>query len=119
VSTSPDGTTNSHQPVKRSKIANPIHLVHEIAVLADQRRSAGLTATSDALEEWHRYSLPSFTERMKMRLRSHCQEEHQSWPAKGRHTRHTSDTSRHRRMNIYAADTHAVKGSTVKFSQDG
>jgi hypothetical protein len=37
---------------------------------------------SDALEKWHRYSLPSFTERMKMRLRNHCQEDHQSWPAK-------------------------------------
>jgi hypothetical protein len=85
------------------------HLVHEIAVLADQRRRAGLGLTSDALEEWHRYSLPSFTERMNMRLRSHCQEDHQSWPAKGRHTRHTSEASRHKRMNIYAADAHAVK----------
>ena len=85
------------------------HLVHEIAVLADQRCRAGLGLTSDALEEWHRYSLPSFTERMKMRLRNHCQEDHQSWPAQGRHTRHTSETSRHRRTNIYAADTHAVK----------
>jgi hypothetical protein len=85
------------------------HLVHEIAVLADQRRRAGLGVTSDALEEWHRYSLPSFTERMKARLRSHCQEDHQSWPAKSRHTRHTSETSRQRRTNIYAADTHAVK----------
>jgi hypothetical protein len=41
------------------------HLVHEIAVLADQRRRAGHAFTSDALEEWHRYSLPAFTERMK------------------------------------------------------
>jgi hypothetical protein len=64
------------------------HLVHEIAVLADQRRRAGLGLTSDALEEWHRYSLPSFTERMKARLCNHCQENHQSWPAKGRHTCH-------------------------------
>ena len=44
------------------------HLVHEIAVLADQRRRAGHAFTSDALEEWHRYSLPAFTERMKTRL---------------------------------------------------
>ena len=85
------------------------HLVHEIAVLADQRRRAGLGLTSDALEEWHRYSLPSFTERMKMRVRNHCQEDHQSWPAKGRQTRHTSEASGHKRMNIYAADAHAVK----------
>jgi hypothetical protein len=85
------------------------HLVHEIAVLADQRRRAGLSLTSDALEEWHRYSLPSFTERMKTRLRNHCQENHQSWPAKGRHTRHTAEASRHRRINIYAADLGASK----------
>jgi hypothetical protein len=84
------------------------HLVHEIAVLADQRRRAGLSLTSDALEEWHRYSLPSFTERMKTRLRNHCQEDHQSWPAKGRHTRHTAEASRQKRMNIYAADARAV-----------
>jgi hypothetical protein len=85
------------------------HLVHEIAVLADQRRRAGLAPTSDALEEWHRYSLPSFTERMKTRLRNHCQEDHQSWPATGRHTRHTAEASRHRRMHAYAADLGGLK----------
>ena len=53
------------------------HLVHEIAVLADQRRRAGHAFTSDALEEWHRYSLPAFTERMKSRLRNHCEDGHQ------------------------------------------
>jgi hypothetical protein len=38
------------------------HLVHEIAVLADQRRHAGLALTSDAFGEWHRYSMPSLTD---------------------------------------------------------
>jgi hypothetical protein len=87
------------------------HLVHEIAVRADQRRRAGLGLTIDALEEWHRYSLPSFVERMKIRMRSHCQEDHQVWPAKGRYTRHTAEGSRHGRMKIYAVDAHAVKSS--------
>jgi hypothetical protein len=85
------------------------HLVHEIAVLADQRRRAGLALTSDALEDWHRYSLSSFTERMRTRLRNHCQEDHQSWPAKGRHTRHIAESSRYRRMHAYAADMGAPK----------
>jgi hypothetical protein len=49
------------------------HLVHEIAVLADQRRRAGQALTSEPLEEWHRYSLPSFTERMRTRLRKRPQ----------------------------------------------
>ena len=43
------------------------HLVHEIAVLADQRRRAGLDLTSSSLEEWHRYCLPAFLERLKAR----------------------------------------------------
>jgi hypothetical protein len=85
------------------------HVVHEIAVLADQRRRAGLGLTSDALDEWHRYSLPSFTERMKTRLRNHCQEDHQSWPAKGRHTRYIAEAARERRMHAYAADLGALK----------
>jgi len=85
------------------------HLVHEVAILADQRRRAGLAPTSDVLEEWHRYSLPSFTERMKTRLRSHCREDHQSWPARGRHIRHIAEASRHRRMHAYAADLGALK----------
>jgi hypothetical protein len=34
--------------------------------------------TGDALEEWHRYSLPSFIERMTCRLRSHCEDGHQT-----------------------------------------
>jgi hypothetical protein len=85
------------------------HLVHEIAVLADQRRRAGQALTSEALEDWHRYSLPAFTERMKTRLRNHCQEDHQSWPAKGRYTRHIAEASRHRRLQAYAADLGASR----------
>ena len=66
-------------------------------MLADQRRRAGHAFTSDALEEWHRYSLPAFTERMKTRLRNHCEDGHQAWPAKGRHTRYTAEISRRTR----------------------
>ena len=38
-------------------------LVREIAVLADLRRRAGASATSDGMEEWHRYALPAFLDR--------------------------------------------------------
>jgi hypothetical protein len=85
------------------------HLVHEIAVLADQRHRAGQALTSDRLEEWHRRSLPEFTERMKTRLRNHCQEDHQTWPANGRYSRHIAEASRRRRMEAYAADVRALK----------
>ncbi|HEY9564354.1 MAG TPA: hypothetical protein VIR30_11340 [Nocardioides sp.] len=84
------------------------HLVHEIAVLADQRRRAGLAMTSDALEEWHRYCLPAFTDRMRNRLRTHCDDEHKSWPAKPRHSEHLADASRQRRENTFAHDIDAL-----------
>ena len=68
------------------------HLVHELAVIADLRRRAGLALTADALEEWHRYALPTFTDRMRQRLRQHCLDGgHQAWPGLGRHTRHVAD----------------------------
>jgi hypothetical protein len=85
------------------------HLVHEIAVLADQRRRAGQALTSDPLEDWQRDSLPSFTERMRTRLRNHCQEDHQSWPAKGRYTRHIAEASCRRRGDACDADARALK----------
>ena len=34
------------------------HIAHELAVLADQRYTAGQAFHGGALEEWHRYSLP-------------------------------------------------------------
>jgi hypothetical protein len=87
------------------------HIVHEIAVLTDQRHRAGQALTSDPLEEWQRHSLPSFTERMRTRLRNHCQEDHQSWPARGRYTRHIAEASRRRRIDAYADDARALKST--------
>ncbi|MCM3556669.1 hypothetical protein M3697_16405 [Janibacter melonis] len=80
------------------------HLVHEIAVLADQRRRARLALTSDALEEWHRYVLPAFVDRMKLRLRSHCEDRHQDWPGRARHTRHAGKDERTSRERLYLRD---------------
>ncbi|WP_202911665.1 hypothetical protein [Segeticoccus rhizosphaerae] len=80
------------------------HLVHEIAVLADQRRRAGLALNSDLMEEWHRYALPAFTERMRNRTKDHCEEGHQGWPGKSRYTRHTSERSASDRGRAYRAD---------------
>lgn len=85
------------------------HLVHEIAVLADQRRKAGQALASDALEEWHRYALPAFFDRRKTRLRAACDNRHHDWPARpahvrfqdnhGHRTRHyTGDVDHHRRL---------------------
>lgn len=85
------------------------HLVHEIAVLADLRRRAGLALTADALEEWHRYALPAFTDRMRGRLRQHCQDGgHQGWPALGRQTRHLAAEQMRDRESAYRADANAA-----------
>jgi hypothetical protein len=80
------------------------HLVHEIALLADQRHQAGTALASDLMEEWHRYCLPAFTERMSQRVKDHCDQGHQPWPAKGRHARYTSDASRCDRADTYSDD---------------
>ncbi len=85
------------------------HLVHDLAVLADQRRRAGLAHTSDALEDWHRYALPAFHDRMTARLKTHCENGHQPWPSTGRHARHSSDAHRRRRVQTYRGDTDQMR----------
>ena len=77
------------------------HLVHDLAVLADQRRRAGRAQTSDALDDWHRYALPGFLDRMTARLKTHCEDGHQPWPSTSRHARHSSDAHRRRRVRAW------------------
>lgn len=84
------------------------HLVHEIAVLADQRRQAGAGATSDALEDWHRFSLPGLPRPDAHPAAHHCDEGHQPWPGKGRHTRHTDESSRAERAELFVGDVATV-----------
>ena len=80
------------------------HLVHELAVLADQRRRAGIALDSSGLEEWHRYTLPGFLDRMRARLKAHCDQDHQPWPARGRYARHTDQRQDQRRQDAYNDD---------------
>lgn len=84
------------------------HLIHELAVLADQRRRAANANTSDALEDWHRYALPAFLDRMNAQLRSHCENGHQTWPSTSRHARHTSDPHRRHRHQSFKRDIDAM-----------
>lgn len=84
------------------------HIVHEVAVVADQRRRTMFGVTSDPLEEWHRYVLPSFVDRMRSRLKDHCTDGHKGWPSRGRYTRHISEDSLEERENVYAADLDAL-----------
>ena len=89
------------------------HLVHVIAVLADQRRIVGQAFTSDLMEEWHRYTLPSLNDRLRSRIRSHCDDSHQPWPAKGRHTRYRDSVDdRERRFADDLLSVHAATESS-------
>ena len=87
------------------------HLVHDLAVLADQRRRAGRANTSDALEDWHRYALPAFFDRMTSRLKTHCENGHQTSPSSARHVRHTSDPHHRRRATVFDSDAAQVRAS--------
>jgi len=90
------------------------HLAHEVAVLADLRRRAGQALSSDALEEWHRYALPAFNERMRTRMKAHCEDkEHQPWPAQGRHARHAGPDARREREAVFQADVDTLSRSGV------
>lgn len=80
------------------------HLVHEIAVLADQRRRAGIDTSSNTLEEWHRYSVPAFLERLRTRTRSNCDELHQPSPSRSRHARHFAEVAVGERLQAFEAD---------------
>ncbi len=87
------------------------HMVHELAVLADQRYTAGLAYTSVPLEEWHRYALPAFINRMTERIRSHCTEHHDDWPGKPRHTRARVETPD--RLRRFGQDIASINGEHV------
>ena len=80
------------------------HLVHEIAVFADQRRRAGLDPTSSALEEWHRFGIPGFLERLKTRTKNSCDEHHARWPAEARYARGNSEEPAGNRQQLFDAD---------------
>ena len=80
------------------------HLVHEIAVLADQRRRAGKDLTSSSMEEWHRYCVPAFYDRLKARTGKCGGSDHQTWPAQMRYDRDLDAAHRRERDNRFADD---------------
>lgn len=82
------------------------HLVHEIAVLADLRRRAAIATTAQGLEDWHRYTLPMFLDRMRTRIGQACTEGHDRWPGRGRYNSYLDahDT----RHNTYQKDAQVI-----------
>jgi hypothetical protein len=83
------------------------HVVHEVAVIACLRYAAGHALTADALEDWHRYALPAFFDRISARFGgAPCQPgEHKKWPSAARYTDYESDSAVRKRIDRYALDT--------------
>ena len=94
------------------------HIGHELAVLADQRRTAELALTSELLEEWHRYSLPMFLDRLVRRLGNRCLTKHDEWPAAARHRAYLSEASQQQRAGWFADDLATTRATTAHTDSD-
>lgn len=85
------------------------HLVHELAAIADLRWRAELDLTPTSLEEWHRYGLPAFLDRMRRRVDAHCENSHPDRPPSGRTlARHSAKPCSQRRWGIIKDDLAAT-----------
>ncbi len=82
------------------------HIVAELPVLACLRWNAEQSNGPDLLEDWHRYALPMFADRMVARLgESSCRTgRHVDWPAAGRHQAFLDSAAG--RAELFHADTH-------------
>jgi len=84
------------------------HLVHEIGVLASQRRSIEMAPNANALEEWHRYVVPSLLERTQKRVKQHCDDHHQAWPGRTRFAHHQAADQVEGRRAAFESDLKAL-----------
>lgn len=85
------------------------HLVHELAVLACLRAAAADAPGPQPLEDWHRYALPGFCQRMTDRLGPGCPPgRHTDWPARSWYAQFTDPPAlalRHRQFTADAGTT--------------
>src|SRR4051812_20306105 len=81
------------------------HLIHELAVLACLRASAGNALSPHAIEEWHRFALPGFQLRMSERLGIGCPPgRHLDWPARSWSTDYDSPRAAEARRALFDGD---------------
>lgn len=87
------------------------HIARELPVLACQRWSAEQATGYDLIDDWHRYALPLFLERMFSRLgEGNCRSggKHDDWPAESRHTKYAATAETDARLGVFRADTQAL-----------
>lgn len=83
------------------------HLARELPVLACLRHAAAEAFSPDLLEDWHRYTLPTFFERAGARLGDGgCRGGHTDWPGAGRYDHFIGEDAVTARLEAFYADTH-------------
>lgn len=88
------------------------HLVHDLALLACNRMSATYAVTPAPLEEWMRYALPSFLDRIRDRMGDGCPPgRHQARPRAERDRQFGSNAVRKGRDERFRNDAaHPTQG---------
>jgi hypothetical protein len=82
------------------------HIAIELADVACARVKAYEALTVDGAEDFHRYTLPSFYDRMRGRLQNSCKGgNHADWPGANRHRQFLDSTRM--RQDLFAADIDA------------
>jgi hypothetical protein len=56
------------RPRASDLLARPPHIIHELAIVACLRWEADHAITAAVLEDWHRFSLPMFLDRLALRI---------------------------------------------------
>jgi len=79
------------------------HLVHELAGLAWLRVVAEESLEVGPIEDWHRYALPSFFNRLADRLGTGCSSKHDPWSVLSRHNTYHSQDAVDARQEAIAA----------------
>jgi hypothetical protein len=54
---------------------------------------------------------------MRQRVKNHCEDGHQQWPAKGRHSRHLAEPTTAQRQHAFAQDTAAYQRPELKHEE--
>jgi hypothetical protein len=100
------------------------HVVHDLAVIACARYIAARSSTPTAMDEWHRYTLPLFLDRLDRRLGEGCPPgRHAPRPRADRDLRWEADAHQHHqearfRGDLIAAAFAALPAKAVRIYLD-
>lgn len=86
------------------------HIARELPLLAVQRWRADTSTGLDATDEWHRYALPMFLDRLRDRIgEGACMSgKHDGWPAEPRAAAYSDAAAVDARQTVIHHDAHPV-----------